>query len=103
MFHIDRPESQARVDIVGALISELKAGLTTIDNTRSEMGARLNAIEVEIAAQYRYQEVTKSTLADVEEVDIYAAINNLESNKVGLQASQQSFAKIQNLSLFNYI
>lgn len=103
VFHIDRPESQARVDLVGGLLSELKAGLTTIDNTRSEMGARLNAIEVEITAQYRYQEVTKSTLATVEEIDIYEAINNLESNKVGLQASQQSFAKIQNLSLFNYL
>ncbi|MUH72185.1 flagellar hook-associated protein FlgL [Psychrosphaera haliotis] len=103
VFHVDRPESQARVDLVGGLLTELKGGLTTIDNTRSEMGARLNAIEVEITAQYRYQEVTKSTLASVEEIDIYEAINNLESDKVGLQASQQAFAKIQNLSLFNYL
>ena len=102
-FHIDRPISQARVELVDGLLNEVKAGLTSIDNVRSEMGARLNAVEVELNAQFRYQEITRATLADVEEIDIYEAVNNLESNKVGLQAAQQSFAKIQNLSLFNYI
>lgn len=103
VFHIDRPVSQARVELVDGLLNEIKAGITSSDNVRSEMGARLNAVEVELNAQFRYQEITKATLADVEEIDIYEAVNNLESNKVGLQAAQQSFAKIQNLSLFNYI
>ena len=39
----------------------------------------------------------------IEEVDIYEAVNNLETSKVALQAAQQSFVKIQNLSLFNYL
>lgn len=102
-FHIDRPAAEARNELVGSLITELKAGMTSIDNARSEMGARLNAIDKEQNAQYRFQEVTKSTLANVEEIDIYQAITNLELERTGLQASQQSFAKIQNLSLFNYL
>ena len=103
VFHIDRPDSEARNELVGSLLEELKFGMTNVDNARSEMGARLNAIEVEMAAQYRFQEVTKTTLANIEEIDIYAAITNLELEKVGLQASQQAFAKMQNLSLFNYL
>lgn len=103
VFHVDRPETQARADIVSSLITELKSSQATIDNTRSEMGARLNAIEVEMTAQFRFQEVTKSSLANIEEIDIYQAITNLEIEKTGLQAAQQSFAKVQNLSLFNYI
>ncbi|MBU2917470.1 flagellar hook-associated protein FlgL [Psychrosphaera sp. F3M07] len=103
VFHIDRPDSQARTDLVSDLLTELKSGLTTVDNTRSSMGARLNAIEVEMSAQYRFQEVTKSTLANIEEIDIYEAITNLEMSKTGLQASQQSFAMMQKLSLFDYI
>ena len=102
-FHIDRPASEARNELVGGLLTELKSGMTSIDNARSEMGARLNAIDVEQQAQYRFREVTQSTLANIEEIDIYQAITNLELEKTGLQASQQSFAKIQNLSLFNYI
>ncbi len=103
VFHVKRPDSQARTDLVSSLLVDLKASLTSVDNTRSSMGARLNAIEVEMAAQFRFQEVTKSALANIEEIDIYAAITNLEMSKTGLQASQQSFAKIQNLSLFNYL
>lgn len=102
-FHIDRPAAEARNELVGGLITELKAGMTSIDNARSEMGARLNAIDKEQNAQYRFLEVTKSTLANVEEIDIYQAITNLELERTGLQASQQSFAQIQNLSLFNYL
>ena len=103
VFHIDRPASEARNELVAGLLTEVKGGLTTVDNARSEMGARLKAIDVEQSAQYRFQEVTKSTLANIEEIDIYQAITNLELEKTGLQASQQSFAKMQNLSLFNYL
>lgn len=102
-FHIDRPASEARNELVGGLLKDLKAGLTSVGNVQSEMGARLGAIDVENNAQFRFQEVTKSTLANIEEIDIYQAITNLELEKTGLQASQQSFAKMQNLSLFNYL
>lgn len=103
VFHIDRPDTQARADLVSDLLGDLKSAQTSLDNARSNMGARLNAIEVEMTAQFRFQEVTKSTLANVEEIDIYEAITNLELEKTGLQAAQQSFAKIQNLTLFNYL
>ena len=103
VFHIDRPNSDIRTDLVGALLTELKSGATSIDATRSEIGARLNVVEVEMSAQYRFQEITVTALANIEEVDIYAAITNLETSTVGLQAAQQSFAKVQNLSLFNYL
>ena len=102
-FHVDRPAAEARNELVGGLLTELKAGMTAIDNARSEMGARLNAIDVEEQAQFRFQEVTKSTLANIEEIDIYEAITNLELERTGLQASQQSFSRMQNLSLFNYL
>jgi len=103
VFHIDRPDSELRSDLIGDLLTELKSGSTTVDNARSSMGARLNAIEVEMLAQYRFQEVTTSTLASIEEIDIYEAITNLEMAQTGLQASQQTFGTVQKLSLFDYI
>jgi flagellin-like hook-associated protein FlgL len=67
------------------------------------MGSRLNAVELEMDAQYRFQEITTGALANVEEIDVYEAVSNLEMSTTGLTASQQSFAKVQGLSLFNYI
>ncbi|MDC2888305.1 flagellin [Psychrosphaera sp. G1-22] len=85
------------------LLHELDQGLVTTGNTRSEIGSRLNIVDNMEQAQLNFQSITISTLATLEEVDIYEAVNNLETSKVALQAAQQSFVKIQNLSLFNYL
>ena len=103
VFHIDRPDSELRSDLIADLLTEFQSGATTVGNTRSEMGARLNSIETEMLAQYRFNEVTTSTLANIEEIDIYEAITNLEMAQTGLQASQQTFGTVQKLSLFDYI
>jgi flagellin-like hook-associated protein FlgL len=102
-FHVDRPDSQLRAELIGSLLTELKSALTTVDSTRSLMGSRLNAVELEMDAQYRFQEITAAALANIEEIDVYEAVSNLEMSTTGLTASQQSFAKVQGLSLFNYI
>ncbi|WP_199608988.1 flagellar hook-associated protein FlgL [Flocculibacter collagenilyticus] len=100
---LDRPENTRRNDLIGSLIGDLKNGMTNIDNVRSDVGARLNAIANEDQAIQRFQENVKETLAELEEIDIYEAIKNMELSRTGLQAAQQSFAKIQNLSLFDFI
>ena len=102
-FEIGRPENSRRTEIMSVLLAEIDQGLITTGNTRSSIGARLNIVDNMEQAQLNFQEITASTLANIEEIDIYEAINNLESSKLALQAAQQSFAKIQNLSLFNYI
>lgn len=102
-FEINRPENSRRAEVLGMLLEEIDQGLLTTGNTRSEIGARLNIVDNMEQAQLNFQEITKSTLAVIEEIDIYEAVNNLETSKVALQASQQAFVKIQNLSLFNYL
>jgi len=102
-FEINRPENSRRTEVMSVLLAEIDQGLITTGNTRSSIGARLNIVDNMEQAQRNFQEITTSTLANIEEVDIYEAINNLESSKLALQAAQQSFAKVQNLSLFNYI
>ncbi|MBU2884066.1 flagellar hook-associated protein FlgL [Psychrosphaera sp. B3R10] len=102
-FEVARPENSRRVEVLGMLLHELDQGLVTTGNTRSEIGSRLNIVDNMEQAQLNFQSITISTLATLEEVDIYEAVNNLETSKVALQAAQQSFVKIQNLSLFNYL
>ena len=63
----------------------------------------MNSIDNEEQAQLLFKETTKVTLAEIEEIDIYEAVTNLENSRVGLQASQQAFSRVQNLTLFDYI
>jgi flagellar hook-associated protein 3 FlgL len=39
----------------------------------------------------------------IEDLDFSKAISEFEQSKMALQAAQQTFTQIQNLSLFNYI
>lgn len=102
-YEVHRPASSERVELLGTMLEELDNAQIALENTRAALGARLNIIENFQQQQSKFQETTSLALANIEEVDIYTAVNNLERDKVGLQAAQQSFAKIQNLSLFNYI
>jgi flagellar hook-associated protein 3 len=100
---LDRPESSRRGQLLGDLQQDLKNAFTNVDNIRSQVGARLNTIDNEANAQFKFKEVSVTALANLEEVDIYAAMQTFQSSMTGLQASQQAFAKVQELSLFNFI
>jgi flagellar hook-associated protein 3 FlgL len=46
---------------------------------------------------------SEKTLSGIQDLDYAEAISSLNLQLVGLQASQQAFTRIQNLSLFNYL
>lgn len=84
--------------------------LTVLDNAienilgvRAEAGARLNAID-------REREVNDSMLFEleqarsaVEDIDFAEAASRLSRQSLVLEAAQQSFIRVQNLSLFNFL
>lgn len=79
---------------------------TAIDNTstiRARVGSRLNSIDSqnEINEELKFQ--AQKALSDIEDLDLAEAVSRLNLQLVGLQASQQAFTRIQNLSLFNYL
>jgi flagellar hook-associated protein 3 FlgL len=45
----------------------------------------------------------KTTRSDVEDLDYTEAVTRLNRDQIALQAAQSSFAKISQLSLFQYI
>ena len=46
---------------------------------------------------------SQRTLSHIQDLDYAEAISRMNRQLAGLEASQQSYARIQNLSLFNYI
>ena len=45
----------------------------------------------------------KETLSDVQDLDYAEAISRLNLQLVALQAAQQTFVRVQGLSLFNFL
>ena len=45
----------------------------------------------------------RSTLSDVRDLDFSEAISRFNIEQTALQAAQQAYSRVQNLSLFNFL
>lgn len=84
--------------------------IANIDNTQTRMlsveariGANRNEADalVEVGSDFALQ--YQAILSRLQDVDVASAATELSLAKLALDASQNSFAKVQGLSLFNYI
>ncbi len=76
---------------------------STLSAAQVAIGGRLDTLQ---AQQSSYQDLNvtyQSALSDVQNVDAYTAISKLSLQSTALQASQQVFAQVKSMSLFNYI
>ena len=74
---------------MGASIADLGARISTVSNQR----------EILEDANLRYQDL----LSNAQDLDYATAVTKLSAELLSLEAAQASFAKISQLSLFNYI
>ncbi|MEP7186495.1 MAG: flagellar hook-associated protein FlgL, partial [Rhodanobacter sp.] len=74
-----------------------------VTGTEVSIGGRIGTLNSQKSAYEDLGVTYKATIASVEGVDVYTAISNLSSQSAALQASQQVFAKVNSMSLFNYI
>jgi len=71
--------------------------------SRAGIGGRLNALEQQDLVNEDYKLFTTEALSSFEDLDYNEAISRFALQETALQASYASFAKVQDLSLFNYI
>ncbi|MGB3622397.1 MAG: flagellar hook-associated protein FlgL [Ketobacter sp.] len=84
-------------------MQNLDQSLTHIDEVRASLGSRLNVIESERDINEGNIVDTESALSTVKDLDYAEAITELNQRTLALQAAQQSFVQVQNLSLFEYL
>lgn len=101
---VEDPASRAKFgsDINQVLIS-IDQAMNHIDNVRADIGARLNAIDSQKIANGDFITASQTALSAMQDLDYTEAASRLSQQLLALQAAQQSFVKLQNLSLFNYI
>jgi len=101
---VNGPASQALV--LNALSTANRKLTNAHDNVltvRSSVGSRLQELDaLEVTAGNRAV-FDKSYLSDLQDLDYASAIAEFYERQTALQASQQTFAKIQKISLFNYL
>lgn len=102
--NISDATSQANLsnDINRAIV-DLDRAMEKFTNVRATVGARLNSLDSQKSFNADYISAAQAALSSVQDLDYASAISRFNQQLLGLQAAQQTFVKMQNLSLFNYI
>jgi len=85
------------------VITNLDQGLGRVLELRSNVGARLNALDSQERINEAYKHQIKEILSNVEDLDYGEAVSRLNLKLTGLEASQKAFTRVQGISLFNYL
>ena len=74
-----------------------------VSNNRGEIGARTNSLERQSELLANRRLAVEKDVSDLKDADLAALVTNLQSMLTSMQASQQSFVKISQLNLFDYL
>ncbi|MBS4052370.1 MAG: flagellar hook-associated protein FlgL [Methylomonas sp.] len=84
-------------------LTDIDDALRRFENTRASTGARLHALDNQESLNEDYILDNKATASAIGDLDYADAISKFNLQQTSLQAAQQAYVKVQNLSLFNYI
>ena len=70
---------------------------------RASIGARMNSVENQRNANDTFSLLLQENLSELKDLDYADAVSRFEQQMLALQAAQQSFIKVEGLSLFNYL
>lgn len=84
-------------------LTRLDSAIDEVLNIRSSIGTRLNAIDSQRNMNDAFDLLLQENRSTLEDLDYTEAVSRFERQLLALQASQQSFIKIEGLSLFNYL
>jgi flagellar hook-associated protein 3 FlgL len=99
-------DSTARAKLnndINQALSGIDRALDKVTNVRAGVGARLNSVDNQKTANGDLISASQIALSAVQDLDYTEAASRLNRQLLGLQAAQQTFVKLQNLSLFNFI
>lgn len=99
----DNPTSKAELaGIVAKTLTNLENAITNIVGVQGDVGARLNTLESTKDLNLDVTLTTKTVLSSLQDLDYADASIQLSMQSFVLSASQQSFMKVSQLTLFTY-
>lgn len=94
---------QAAVDASSAVLADLDAGIEKVSTAQTVVGARLNWVDLMTERREISAESMAGERADVGGADIALTMTRLQETLTVLEASQASFVRLANLSLFSML
>jgi flagellar hook-associated protein 3 FlgL len=88
---------------VNAQLQNLDQAAGSFLNTRTQIGARMNTLDQQASLGSDMKLQYDSTLSDLQDLDYASAASKFSQQQSALDAAQQAYVKMQNLSLFNYL
>ena len=88
---------------MNSVLGNLDRALEHIATTRTRVGTRLTALDDQERLNLDSRLSLETTLSDVRDIDLIEAVSRLDLERVSLQAAQQAFLRVQNLSLFRLL
>ncbi|NVK01220.1 MAG: flagellar hook-associated protein FlgL [Oceanospirillaceae bacterium] len=85
------------------MLDQLTEAQDRISESQANLGARMNSLDNAEYSNTDFKLLTESTLSSIQDLDYASASTELAKRQLALEASFASFAKIQGLSLFDYI
>jgi flagellar hook-associated protein 3 FlgL len=84
-------------------IGNVQLAMQQVLDVRARGGARLNALEDLGSINEDLTVTLEAQLSEVRDLDYVEAVSRMNRQLLAFQASQQSYAKLSQLSLFNYL
>jgi len=88
---------------IGTGLEQIDAAVSNLGNVSASVGARLNSITSAQTTAKTVQTTLQGQISNLSNVDYTAAVTQLSTEELALQAAQASYASIAKLSLFNYL
>ena len=88
---------------VGNALDDLDRSIDNVLDFRTRVGTRLQAIDSQEVTNADFSITLETARAELQQLDYAEAVTRLSQQLNGLEAAQQSFARIQGLSLFNLL
>lgn len=99
----DSIDNTAISNQISRQIESIDRAQDQISSTQTDVGGRLNRLDQQKSTYSDLTLTYQTTLSSVQDTDPASAISTLMLQSTALQASQQTFAKVQSMSLFDYL
>jgi flagellar hook-associated protein 3 FlgL len=102
--YLATPDGMARLhNVMNRGLTDLDQAMTQTLNVRARAGSRLNTIDTQKDSNELYLLQAQTSLSEAQDLDYAEAASRLNRQILALQAAQQTFVKVQGLSLFNFL
>jgi flagellar hook-associated protein 3 FlgL len=97
------PPGAASSNVVNRQIEGLDQSLQRVLDVQARIGARMNTLDQQKSTEGDLDVQNQSSISNLQDLDMASAIGKLNLQQVALQAAQQTYIKVQGMSLFDFL